>query len=202
MSEGRRRRLTPHERRSQLLDIGAEMFAHHSYEEVHMESIAARGGVSRGLLYRYFPTKRDLFAAIFERDSKRLLASSPIDPTLPMAEQVKAGLDAHLDYFATHRNNILTANRGALAGDPTVQQIISDELATLRTRLLDALGGHGRNRHVTSVALHGWLAFVRAVCVEWLEGSPLSRDEIRELCIRNLASLFPEHLDPAVAQSG
>lgn len=193
MPEGRRR-LSPDERRSQLIEIGASMFAGHPYEEVFMEDIAAQAGVSRGLMYRYFPSKRDLFAAIFQRDSDRLLAASPIDPALSMAEQVKAGLDAHLDYFAAHRHNILTVNRGALAGDPAVQAIVSNELATLRSRLLDALDQHGHARKVASAALHGWLAFVRAVCVEWLQGSELSRHEIRDLCFRALAGLFPTQL--------
>ncbi|MER6950126.1 TetR/AcrR family transcriptional regulator [Nonomuraea sp. NPDC000554] len=187
----RRRRLAPEQRRGQLLDVGAAMFAEHPYEDVLMEDIAARAGVSRGLLYRYFPGKRELFAAIFKRDSDRLLAASRIDPGLPMAEQVKAGLDAHLDYFAAHKHNILTANRGALAGDPAIQAIISDELATLRNRLLDALGEEKRAREVASAALHGWLAFVRAVCVEWLQHSRPSRDEVRDLCLRALGGLFP-----------
>ncbi|HEX5113889.1 MAG TPA: helix-turn-helix domain-containing protein [Pseudonocardiaceae bacterium] len=185
------RRLPPDRRRDELLDVGADLFTEQPYENVLMADIAARAGVSRGLLYRYFPGKRDLFAAIFRRDGERLLAASPIDAGLPIDQQVLAGLDAHLDYFTAHRHNILTANRGALAGDPMVQAIISDELAELRNRLLDALGPHGHQREVASVALHGWLAFVRAVCVDWLQGSDLSRDEIRDLCFRTLAGLFP-----------
>lgn len=185
------RRLPPDRRRDELLDVGADLFTEQPYENVLMADIAARAGVSRGLLYRYFPGKRDLFAAIFRRDSERLLAASPIDAGLPIDRQVLAGLDAHLDYFTTHRHNILTANRGALAGDPMVQVIITNELAVLRNRLLDALAPHGHRREVAAVALHGWLAFVRAVCVEWLQGSDLSRDEIRDLCFRTLAGMFP-----------
>jgi AcrR family transcriptional regulator len=189
------RRLTPERRRDQLLDVGAEMFTEHPYEDVLMEDVAARAGVSRGLVYRYFPGKRDFFAAIFKRDSVRLLAASEIDAGLPMADQVLAGLEAHLDYFVAHEHNILTANRGALSGDPTVQAIISDELATLRDRMLDALGQQGHPRQVASVALHGWLAFVRAVCVEWLQRPQLSRVEVRDLCFRTLAGIFAGQVD-------
>lgn len=189
------RRLPPDARRSQLLDVGAEMFTEQPYSDVLMEDVAARAGVSRGLLYRYFPGKRDFFAAIFERDSTRLLAASEIDESLPIADQVRAGLEAHLDYFETHRHNILTVNRGALAGDPAVQAIISDELLTLRNRLLEASGSTGHAREVTSMALDGWLAFVRAVCVEWLETSQLSRAEIHELCVRALTGVVADRIE-------
>jgi AcrR family transcriptional regulator len=192
--------MTPRQRRDQLLDVGAVMFTECPYEDVLMEDIAAQAGVSRALVYRYFPGKRDLFAAIFQRDSERLLAASEIDAGLSLAEQVLAGLDAHLDYFVAHKHNILTANRGALAGDPTVQAIITSELATLRNRMLDAIGERGHARKVASVALHGWLAFVRAVCVDWLQNPELSRAEVRELCFRTLAGLFAGHL-PAEAPS-
>ena len=161
-----------------------------------MEDVAARAGVSRALVYHYFASKRDLFAAIFARDSERLLAASTIDTALPLAEQVLAGLEAHLDYFTTHRRNILTVNRGALAGDPTLQAIVSDELATLRNRVLDATGTAGHARQLVSLAVHGWLAFVRAVCVEWLERDEATRDEVRDLCVRALNDLLAAQIDP------
>jgi AcrR family transcriptional regulator len=158
------RRLTPDQRRHELVDVGAEMFARQPYEDVLMEDVATRAGVSRALMYHYFPAKRDFFAAIFKRDSERLLAASEIDPGLPMGEQVLAGLNAHLDYFEAHKYNILTANRGALAGDPLVQAIISDELATLHNRILDATGLHGHDFSWPRWrCTAGWLSFVRSV---------------------------------------
>lgn len=59
----------------------------------------------------------------------------------------------------------LTVNRGALAGDPTIQTILSHELATLHGRALAATGTSGSDENLVSVALYGWLALVRAVCV-------------------------------------
>ena len=129
---------------------------------------AANAGISRALVYRYFPTKRDLFAAVYRRASERLLAASELVPGLTLAEQVLAGLDAHFDFFVENERTVLVANRGALAGDPAIEGIISEELAELRRRMLDAGGLHGRERVRASIALSGWLAFVRAVCVEWL----------------------------------
>jgi AcrR family transcriptional regulator len=183
--------LKPTERRNELLDVGAEFFAARPYDEVLMEDLAERAGVSRALVYRYFPSKRDLFAAIYQRAADRLLAESELDPTMPLAETASSGLDAHIDYFAANRLTVLAANR-ALAGDPIIQAIINEELAVLRGRLLDAAGLTGRARDVASAALHAWLVFVRVMCLEWLEHQTISRAEVREICLRTLlAALAP-----------
>lgn len=190
-----RRRLVPDERRSQLLDVGAQEFAARAYEDVRMADVAARAGVSRGLVYRYFPAKRDLFAAIYRRASDRLLESTELASNAPMAEQVVAGLDAHLDFFVANARTVLVANRGALAGDPAIQGIISEELATIRQRMLDATRLQGHERAVASAALAGWLSFVRTACVEWLAQENFSRDELRDMCLRTLLSaLGDSHL--------
>src|ERR1700733_366099 len=61
-------RLQVDERRRQLLDAGAALFAQHSYEEISMRDIARAAGVSKPLLYHYFPSKIDLFkAAVAEK---------------------------------------------------------------------------------------------------------------------------------------
>lgn len=62
-----RTRLQPQQRREHLLDTGAALFAENPYEDVLMEDIAARACVSRSLLYRYYPSKRDLYVAILKR---------------------------------------------------------------------------------------------------------------------------------------
>src|SRR5580692_3021900 len=64
-------RLQVDERRRQLLDAGAALFAQHAYEEISMRQIAAAAGVSKPLLYHYFPSKNELFmAAVTEASSE------------------------------------------------------------------------------------------------------------------------------------
>jgi AcrR family transcriptional regulator len=177
--------LKPEERRNELVDVGAEFFAIRPYDDVLMEDIAAHVGVSRALLYRYFPGKRELFAAIYQRAADRLLDVAKVDPSLPLIETVSAGLDAHIDYFAANRLTVLAANR-TLAGDPLIQTIINDELAVLRGRMLDAAGFTGHSRDMASATLRAWLVFVREMCVEWLENQAIDRDEVRAVCLRTL----------------
>ncbi|MBF6182744.1 TetR/AcrR family transcriptional regulator [Nocardia otitidiscaviarum] len=188
-----RRRLTPERRRSELLEVGARMFAEHPYDEVLMEQVAERAGISRALLYRHFPTKRELFTAIYQQAADQLLSDAALDRTRPLREQLATALDKNIDYFAANRNTYLAANR-TLAGDPTVQAIITGHHAAWREQLLDAAGLDGHERALTSAVLLSWLLFVHSLCVEWLEHQQFSRTELRTACVGALLGALPgEH---------
>ncbi|KAA2263366.1 TetR/AcrR family transcriptional regulator [Solihabitans fulvus] len=189
-----RRRLDPAERRGQLLDVGAQLFAAKPYDDVLMEHVADQAGISRALLYRYFPNKRDLFAAIFQRATDRLLAATKVDPAVPMVEYLTAGLDLHIDYYVENRNTVLAANR-VLAGDPVIQAMITSELAVLQGRLLDATGLTDHAREVVSAVLMSWLVFVRVLCVDWLTNEAFSRIELRDLCVGALTGALGAVVD-------
>lgn len=196
-----RRRLDPAERRSQLLGVGAQLFAAKPYDEVFMEEVAERAGISRALLYRYFPNKRDLFAAVYQQAADRLLARTELAPDRPVREQLSAGLDAHIDYFVAHRNTVLAANR-VLAGDPVIQAVITDELSELRRRLLDStMLGEGPCQMV-SAALMSWLVFVRTLCVDWLTHQAFSRAELHDMCVGALLGALRPVMDVDELPSG
>jgi len=178
------RRLEPQQRREQLLDTAAALFAEKPYEDVFVEDIAARAGVSRATLYHYFPSKRDLYVAIFKRASSRFLARVSPDPRLPLAEQLAAGLEAHIQSFVDHPFEAVAINRGALSDDPAIQAIISEELNVVGQRLVNELVAAGHLRDVTEIAVEGWLAFVRAACVKWIQSQNISRVDLTEMCLR------------------
>jgi AcrR family transcriptional regulator len=189
-----RRRLHPDDRRAELIDAGADAFASTAYDDVNMDDIAQRAGASRALLYRYFSSKRTLFAAIYRRAAEQLLESTAFDPRANSFEQVTAGLEAHIAYFIANRHTVLAANV-TLAGDPLIQAIISDELAEIRHRMLAAFEIDESNRPVASAALHAWLQFVRVMCVEWLQGEAFTRQALRDVCLGSLEGA----LDAALA---
>jgi AcrR family transcriptional regulator len=180
------RRMRPEQRREQLLDIGAALFAEKPYEDVFVEDIAARAGVHRATLYHYYPSKRDLYVAIFKRASSRFLARVSPDPQLPLAEQLAAGLEAHIQSFVDHPFEAVTINRGALSDDPAIQAIIAEELNVVGQRLINQLVAEGCHRDATEIAVEGWLAFVRAACVKWIQSENISRADLTEMCLRAL----------------
>src|ERR1700758_3137570 len=92
-------RLSLDERRRQLLDAGAALFAEHAYEEISMRDIARAAGVSKPLLYHYFPSKIDLFkAAVAEKAAERAQLIEPGGEGAPL-EQLSSSLDAYLAWI-------------------------------------------------------------------------------------------------------
>jgi AcrR family transcriptional regulator len=60
-------RLDVEERRRRLLELGADLFARHGYDELSMAAIAREAGISKALLYHYFPSKQAYFTATLEQ---------------------------------------------------------------------------------------------------------------------------------------
>ncbi|MEV0322884.1 TetR/AcrR family transcriptional regulator [Streptomyces sp. NPDC050658] len=187
-----RRRLSTEERREQLLTVGARLFAENPYDDVWIERVAEIAGVSRGLLYHYFPTKSDFFAAVVQRESRRMLRLTAAVPGMPVREQVATGLDTFLAYAEAHAEGFRAFHRAEATGDPAAREVYRECLAAQEHQILEALaadpdaGAGLRDAPTLRLAVRGWLAFMVAVCLEWLERRELSREQVRDLCARAL----------------
>lgn len=148
-----------------------------------MEDVSKEAGVSRALLYRHFPSKQALFAAVYQQAADQLLTETQFDPADSLVEQLVQGLDVHLDYFVANRHAVLAANR-VLAGDPVIQTIMTNELDALRARLLAVLPLADETAHeAVSGVLKSWLVFVQVLCVDWLTDATCTRTQLRDVCI-------------------
>ncbi|MCX5425606.1 TetR/AcrR family transcriptional regulator [Streptomyces sp. NBC_00078] len=187
-----RRRLSTEERREQLLSVGARLFSESPYDEVWIEQVAEIAGVSRGLLYHYFPTKRDFFAAVVERESERMLRMTAAVPGVAAREQLAAGLDTFLEYVHAHAHGFRAFHRADAAGDQAVRRVYQLAVAAQERQILATLAADpelgllAQQRPDLRLAVRGWLAFTTAVCLEWLRGSDLTREQVRDLCARTL----------------
>ncbi|MFI0266728.1 TetR/AcrR family transcriptional regulator [Streptomyces luteogriseus] len=191
-----RRRLSTEERREQLLSVGARLFSESPYDDVWIERVAEIAGVSRGLLYHYFPTKRDFFAAVVERESERMLRMTAAVPGVPVREQLAAGLETFLEYVEAHAHGYRAFHRADAAGDQAVRRVYRQALAAQERQILAALaadpefGPAFEDRPEVRLAVRGWLAFTTAVCLEWLRGTESGREQVRELCTRALLGVL------------
>jgi AcrR family transcriptional regulator len=178
------RRLQPEERRQRLLERGAELFAVHSYDELSMREIARAAGISKPLLYHYFPSKRAFFQATLARAAEELRARTEPDPNLPPLDQLKGSLEAFLELVdenaLAYRKLMQSVNSVS-----EVREIVEDIRTRTAARILEGLYAEGAPAKAR-VAVHGWLWFMDGACLDWIERRDLSRDELRDLLLGTL----------------
>src|SRR5438874_2688481 len=131
-----RQRLDVDERREQLLNVGVELFGSRAYNDVWIEEIAERAGVSRSLLYHYFPTKRDFYFAVIRTQSAQLRDATQPDMSLPPLERLRASMDAYLEYVEHHAVGYLTVHRGGYGSDKEIRAFLEQSGSGQVERLL------------------------------------------------------------------
>jgi AcrR family transcriptional regulator len=184
-------RLSTEQRRRQLLEVGCELFAHRPYDEVWVDHVAAHAGVSRGLLYHYFGSKRGFLHAVVERETARMRDATQPDSRLPPPEQLRLGLDAYLAYVQSHPHGYRALFRGAPGSDSTVRALVDDNLRHQAARILLALGREPEaTPPLLRLAVRGWLSFVIATALDWLDAPEVGPDALRDLWVRALVDLL------------
>ncbi len=185
------RRLALADRRRQLLDLGVQEFSRRAYDAVSIDDVARLAGISKGLLYHYFPTKRRFYIAVVRQGARELLAATNPDPNLPPVDRLRRGLDAYLDYVDAHRV-VYAALLGSGGGhDRVIARIVDQTRTALIERLLSGwpMGLSGVTPLV-QLALRGWVGFVEATSVEWVEGRATERAELTALLLSVLGSVI------------
>jgi TetR/AcrR family transcriptional regulator len=71
MTEALRARMPAEERRAAVLETACRVFSHGTYHGTTTAEIARAAGVSEPILYRHFPSKRDLYLACIEETWRR-----------------------------------------------------------------------------------------------------------------------------------
>ena len=190
-----RQRLTPEERRSFLLDVGVRVFSERPFEETSMEDIATEAGVSRRLLYHYFPTKAEYFGAIWQRVHVHLrqVVSAAEAPTV--RDRVEAALVAYIDFFQEHLPLVLISNRSSIASDPAVRNPVNQNFDALCAGFLDAAGACDEGRAAAEVGFAGWIVYVREVALAALVDGRISLSACHEMCMGVLDAAVGTQVD-------
>ncbi len=91
-------------RREAILDAATDLFAEFGYSDAVTKDLAEKLQVGKGTIYRYFPSKHDLFLATVDRVMRRLRVhiDSTIETVVDPLDRVEAGTFAFLEFFANH----------------------------------------------------------------------------------------------------
>jgi AcrR family transcriptional regulator len=181
------RRLDVDARRAQLVALGERLFTSFAYSELSMARIAREAGISKALLYHYFPSKQAYFEATLQAAAEELRDRTEPDPSLPPARQLERSLDAYLEWIGEHAEayNKLMITAGEV---PEVRALVEDVRARTAQRILAGVLGSADAAVPPGarVAVRGWLWFADGACLDWIAHRDISRDELRGLLIGTL----------------
>lgn len=168
----RRQRLSAEARRESILAAARAAFARAPYEEVSIAAIATEAGASEPLVHRYFDGKPDLFArtlrlALDDLAAAQDAALDALPAGTATRERVARALAVYLDHVAVAPTVwaapfLLAAHEPAQAR--AVRAAARDRYVA---RLGELVGVPGWRRH--DYALHGFLGFLDAACLAWVE---------------------------------
>lgn len=176
-------RLGVDERRRQLLELGAELFLRHSYDELSMSGIARAAGVSKALLYHYFPSKREYFEATLRQAAEEVAARTEPAPGLPPLEQLAGSLDGFLGWIEERPDayrKLMDSSHHA-----EVRELIGDIRDRTSARILDGIAPGGAPPALRA-AVRAWLWYMDGVCLDWIEHRDMERTHVAGLLLGTL----------------
>ncbi len=91
-------------RRAEILDAAAKLFARDGFADADTQVLADELQVGKGTIYRYFPSKRELFLAVADRVMRRL--REEVDASIAGVDEplqrVATAIHTYLDFFGQH----------------------------------------------------------------------------------------------------
>jgi AcrR family transcriptional regulator len=158
-------------------------------QELTIDEVARRAGISRSLLFHYFATKRDYYTAVTRAAADLLLEHLVPRPEEPRAEQVAGMLDRYVGWVETFRESHLAIVRGAAGGDPWAAEVYEgtrERLVEVALTALDLPHDEARRQLVRA-----WFAFTETLVGQWVQEPTTSRPELLRLLGDVLERLLP-----------
>ena len=183
-----RTRLSQENRRRQLLGIGLRMLVEKPIQDLSLDAVAAEAGISRGLLFHYFPTKTDYYDAVVGAALRRVLRNVSPDPDVDPDTALRHFVERFYAQIERRREFYLALVFGSGAISVGGEGIESHRMTVAR-RVVDAMGLDV----TTTPVVHGWTAYVEDRALLW-SGTPTRKrtpveDEVAH-CRRALDALL------------
>jgi len=182
------RRMPPEQRRAQLVEAAMASAAARGYAGLSLDDVGERAGVTRNLLYHYFPRGRlDLYLAALERAGDELTRDFLVAPEQSLPERLAANTERAIEHAARASDAWLVWRHARSAAEPEILAVrdrYRDELVTGMS--LNFLGT-GDPPPLARVALRAYLDFHETALDEWRD-SGLDRAVLLALLERTLTA--------------
>jgi AcrR family transcriptional regulator len=188
------RRLHRDARRGQLVQAGRQLALTTPFDQIAPEAVARAVGVSKALVFHYFPTKRHLQVAIVRDAAAELLARLDIDNRriLPPDEGLRTGLEAFVSFIEEQPENYLAIARSA-GSDPQLLAVFEETRGAIAQGILDAMRVTGPPSGLR-IMIRGYIAMVEEAVLHWLEDKAVPREELIGFLERAATTMLPDAL--------
>jgi AcrR family transcriptional regulator len=187
-----RTRLSPDQRREQLLDLGVRLLATRSLDELSIDLLAEEAGISRGLLYHYFGSKQAFHEAVVRHAADDLIAQTTPPTEGEPLERLLTSVTAYVDYVIANHEGYRSLVLAAAGGNEAVRAIYE----RARTRMIDrtfetaGVGSLLDDTPATRLVVRGWVAFVEDTVLTWCaQPEGVSREELVRIVTDALPAL-------------
>jgi AcrR family transcriptional regulator len=189
-----RTRLSPDQRRTQLLDLGVGLLATRSLDELTIDLLAEEAGISRGLLYHYFGTKNDFHEALVRRAIDDLVEQTAPPTGGELTERLHASVAVYVDYVSANYEGYASIVKAAQGGNETLRRLYDGARTALTDRIftVDPAGDLAPDTPAARLMVRGWAALTEELVLTWArEPAGVTRDEL----VRVITGSLPELVD-------
>ena len=167
------------ERRRQLLRAALEVFGGKDFDDVSVDEIADAAGVSHGLIFQYFGTKKDLYIATVAPLIEEFRAQIQPDPELPPPERLRQSLRTYAQVIFEHPEGYrFLMTRGI--GFAEVRKSLDEAKLVAVGRIAPQMGLDPERPEVR-VGILGWIGYMESAMLSWLDSGEPDVDTLVEL---------------------
>ncbi|MFE5077007.1 TetR/AcrR family transcriptional regulator [Streptomyces halstedii] len=189
MTTGVRRRMGVDERRAQLLCVALELFSRRSPDDVSIDEIAAAAGISRPLVYHYFPGKMSLYEAALRRAADDLAGRFLEAHEGPLGARLLRVMGRFFDFVEEHGPGFSALLRGGPSGGPSTANVMIDGV---RQAAYEQILSHLRVVSPPArlqLVVRSWVSLAESTALLWLDGRPVPRAELELQLVHDFAAL-------------
>ncbi|WP_052848236.1 TetR/AcrR family transcriptional regulator [Streptomyces avicenniae] len=186
------RRLSVEERHGQLIATAQRLFATHLPEDVSLDDVARAAGVSRPLVYRYFPGgKQQLYEAALGSAARDLELCFVVPEEGPLSERLARALDRYLAFVDSHGEGFTALLKGGSVVETSRTSAIVDGVrraAAGQVLIHMRVTAPGPDLHMT---LRTWITAVEAASLIWLdEDKQRAAEDLRDWLVDHFVALL------------
>jgi AcrR family transcriptional regulator len=181
------------ERRQQLIGVALELFSRRSPDEVSIDEIASAAGISRPLVYHYFPGKLSLYEAALTRASEDLAARFTEPHEGPLGARLLRVMHRFFDFVEDHGPGFSALMRGGPAvGSSRTNALVDSVRRAAYVQILAHLGFEPRTKAPPArleLVVRSWISLVESTALIWLEGRRIPRADLEVQLVHDFAAL-------------